>query len=129
MIVIDSSAVVDFVARRAPSEWLGAQIASVRNLHAPHVLDIEVVSALRRLVARRELSAPTAEDALERLVDLNIVRYAHLPLVVRMWELRSTVSAADAAFVALAEWLDADLLTTDLRLARAPGIRATVLAP
>jgi predicted nucleic acid-binding protein len=129
LIVIDSSAVVDLVARRAPSEWVAEQILLEPSLHAPHVLDIEVVAALRNLVLRGELAAPTAGAALESLAQLDVSRYPHLPLVGRMWQLRATVTAADAAFVVLAESLEAVLLTTDARLARAPGIRATVLTP
>lgn len=127
--MIDSSAAVDLLARRAPGEWVAEQILLEPSLHAPHVLDVEVVAALRSLVLRGELEAPTAGAALKRLAQLDVSRYPHLPLVGRMWQLRATVTAADAAFVALAELLDAVLLTTDARLARAPGIRATVLVP
>jgi predicted nucleic acid-binding protein len=129
LIVIDSSAAVDYLARLDPGDWIGQQILDAPSLHAPHVLDVEVVFALRGLVARRELSDETASEALERLAQLDVSRYPHLPLVGRIWELRTTVTVADAAFVALAEYLDATLLTTDALLARAPGIRATILAP
>ena len=129
MIVLDSAAAVDYVAWREPGAWVADHIRADPDLHAPHLLDVEVVAALRRLVARRALSPSSALEAIRHLADLDLARYPHLPLVERMWELRAVLTAGDAAFVALAEHLGAVLVTTDARLARAPGIRAAVASP
>lgn len=94
--------------------------------HAPHIFDIEVASALRRLVAAGEISADRAADALLDAVDLPLRRYPHRPLIERAWELRSHVTISDGVYIALAELLDAPLLTADARLARAVGHDATI---
>jgi predicted nucleic acid-binding protein len=129
VIVLDSSAAVDYlVDHRRQGAWVGSHLLEDDDLHAPHVLDIEVVGALRRLVAAREISRARAERALVFLADLDVARYPHLPLIARMWSLRRNLSSSDAAFVALAEELGARLVTTDGRLGRAPGHRAEILA-
>ncbi|MFN2470506.1 MAG: type II toxin-antitoxin system VapC family toxin [Gaiellaceae bacterium] len=129
MIVLDSSAAVDFVARLGFGEWVGAAIRAEPTVHAPHVLDVEVLGALRRLVLRALITEDEAHGALEDFKALRVRRYPHVPFVARIWELRQTLSPPDAAFVALAEALDARLVTTDQRLARAPGLAVEVLAP
>jgi predicted nucleic acid-binding protein len=96
------------------------------HLAAPDLIDLEVVSVLRRQLAGRKLDVRRAGLALDDLLDLPIQRVPHRPLLRRVWELRRDVSAYDAAYVALAEGLDAPLLTADARLARAPGIRCAV---
>jgi predicted nucleic acid-binding protein len=127
VIVLDASAVVDYVL------WIGAapRIASRISrtgeaIHAPYLLDIEVAHALRRYSLRRALSPERGAQALVDLADLRLRRYPHLPLLPRIWELRANLSAFDAAYVALAEALDASLVTSDAALARAPGHRARV---
>lgn len=95
-------------------------------LAVPHLLDVEVAQALRRLVAGGALPASEARDALGDLRDLPLQRYPHLSLVPRAFELRANVTAYDGVYLALAEGLDADLFTRDRRLARAPGHRARV---
>src|SRR5205823_5306872 len=92
------------------------------DLHAPHLIDVEVVSALRRLVASGETTASRGEEAIVDLLDLPIERYPHDGLVPRVWQLRDNFSAYDAAYVALAEAVadePVSLLTGDARLARA----------
>jgi predicted nucleic acid-binding protein len=93
---------------------------------APHLLDSEVVSVLRRLVLAGTLTEREGRAALDDFGDLHLERYGAGPLRPRMWELRHDVSAYDATYVALAEALDVPLLTTDGRLASAPGIRCSV---
>ena len=91
-------------------------------MHAPHLVDVEVLSALRRLVASSELTAARAGEAITDLLDLPIERYPHDILVPRVWELRENFSAYDASYVALAEAVADEpvpLLTADARLARA----------
>jgi predicted nucleic acid-binding protein len=129
LIVLDSSAAVDYLTQREPGGWVAGQIDADPNLYAPHLFDVEVLSGLRRLVRERIVSRTRARSALDDLLDLDISRYPHAPLLKRMWQLRETVTAADAAFLALAEALAATLVTTDARLARASGLRVRVVSP
>jgi predicted nucleic acid-binding protein len=129
LIVLDSSAAVDYLAGAAAGDWVADSLRADPELHAPHLLDIEVLAALRRLLLTGRIGAARASDAARDLRALPIRRYPHVPLLERVWALRETVTAADAAFVALAEALGASLLTTDLRLARAPGLSVPVLSP
>ena len=129
MVVVDTSAIVEYLLGIEYGEWVAARLDGEDEVHAPHVIDVEVFGVVRRLVGMGRLSPQRAEAALTGLVDLRLVRYAHVPLLGRMWQLRENVSPRDAAFVSLAELLGAELVTTDGRLARAPGIRATVLTP
>lgn len=127
MIVIDASAVVDHLIRASTSERIRERIDEPgQALHAPHVLDLEVMQALRRLALRRTLATPRAEEALDDFADLRVTRYPHPAFLRRIWELRANLTVFDAAYVALAEALEAPLVTTDARLARAPGHRATI---
>lgn len=96
------------------------------SLCAPHLLDIEVASALRSLQLRGELQEQSARQSLRHLATLPIVRLPHGPLIERCWELKHNLSSYDAAYVALAEMYETTLLTSDLRLARSPGIRCDV---
>jgi predicted nucleic acid-binding protein len=90
-------------------------------LHAPHLVDVEVAQALRRYVREGDLETAAAVSALEDLRSLDLMRHAHEPLIGRVWALRENLTAYDATYVALAEALDALLLTCDGRLARSPG--------
>jgi len=92
-------------------------------LHVPHLLDIEVAQVLRRYVREAQLTERDAADALQDLRDLDLTRHAHEPLLGRVWALRQNFSAYDAVYVALAEMLDASLVTCDRRLAHAPGMK------
>ena len=81
---------------------------------------------LRRHSLRGTLSKQRESAAMAGLHDMRLSRYSHTAFVDRIWELKNNLSAYDAAYVALAETLSAPLVTTDARLARAPGIRAAV---
>jgi predicted nucleic acid-binding protein len=129
VIVLDSSAAVEYLALRSHGEWVEAQIEDDSDVHSPHLLDVEVVNALRGMVLRNELRAIEARGAIYDLYDLDVARYPHVDLLDRIWELRANVSAYDAAYIALAELLDATLVTTDARLARTHGHRARIVAP
>ena len=121
---------MELLLRREAYERVAALLlAPGQILHAPHLLDVEVAQVLRRLEHRTELTAARAEEALEDLRALRVVRHAHLPLLERVWELRSNLSAYDALYVALAEALDAPLATTDQRLQGSPLHRAEVVIP
>ena len=125
MIVVDASAIVEYVVRDPASPELARRMFDGR-LHAPHLIDVEVTHALRSLVARGDLSGNRASDARMDSSDLRIARYPHLPLLARAWELRDTLSAYDAVYVALAEILPAPLVTCDARLAKTSGHNAEI---
>jgi predicted nucleic acid-binding protein len=96
------------------------------DAHVPHLAIIETVSVLRGLVGASKLTESRAEGALQDLVQLPVVRHPHEPLLEWVWQLRANLTAYDATYVALAETLDATLLTCDARLARAPLADVTV---
>ncbi len=131
MIVLDSSAAVDYLLGREPeTEWVRQQLRDARwRIQVPHVFDVEVVGVLRRHVLARELRADDAEARIRLLAQLPARRYPHVRLLRRAWELHPTVSTPDACFVALAEALNVPLVTTDRRLARARGARIPIIAP
>ena len=127
MIVLDASAVVDYVLWIGAAERIAERISRTgETMHAPHLLDIEVAHALRRYALRGALSPARGTEALNDVAELRLRRYPHHPLLPRIWELRENLSAFDAAYVALAEALDAPLVTSDVALTRAPGHRARV---
>lgn len=123
MLVVDASAVIELLLGRLAAEPVASAIREHNfDLHAPHLVDVEVLSALRRVVAAGDASAARAAEAVDDLIALPLQRYAHEALVPRIWELHENFSAYDAAYVALAEVLVEDgapLLTADTRLARA----------
>lgn len=127
MIVVDASAalelLLDTAAGRAVAERL---LVPGESLHAPHLLDVEVAHAVRRYVASGEVEAEKGEQAIAELLELPAERYPHTLLLPRAWEMRRSLSAYDAMYVALAEILEAPLLTRDARLARAHGHRARI---
>ena len=126
MTVVDASALVDFLALLQVDPSLDERLVSSGELHAPQLIDVEVAHALQQLTARGEIGADRAADARLDLLALPIRRYPHVPLLDRAWELRHTVSAYDAMYVALAELLDVPLVTCDAPLARALGVRAQI---
>ena len=126
MLVVDTSAVVAALVARPPNQALVDRLRVDGDLHAPHLLDVELLHALRRLVLAGQLSEDRAADVRTDFADLTVVRYGHTALADRVWELRHNLTAYDATFVALAEALDAPLVTCDARLARAPGSSAVV---
>lgn len=126
-MVLDASVILELLLRTPASDALVDRILSGgEQLHAPHLVDIEVAQVLRRYVARGELTEPRGREALDVLTVFPVTRYAHEPLLSRIWQLRDRLTAYDAAYVALAEALGVILLTRDQRLARVPGIRAKV---
>lgn len=122
MLVIDTSAVLNSLVALDPPPGLLERLADDGDLHAPHLIDVEMLHALRRLVALGRLSDERAEDARSDFRELALVRYPHLHLSDRIWQLRHNLTAYDAAFVALAESLQVPLITCDGRVQRAPGI-------
>jgi predicted nucleic acid-binding protein len=123
MIVLDASAALELLLGTELGQFIAIRIADPElSLHAPHLIDVEAAQALRRYVREGELDDGTARAALEDLRSLDLERHAHEPLLDRVWALRENLTAYDAVYVALAEALDAILLTCDGKLARAPGI-------
>lgn len=127
MIVVDASALLELLLGTARAAQLGARALSPdQRLHAPHLLDVEIAQALRRLVRLEDIDAERAEHALEDLENLVIERHPHQELLARVWQLRESMTAYDGAYVALAEALDAPLLTCDAKLARSHGHGAKI---
>ncbi len=126
MIVVDASVLVTGLADDGPDgDRVRARLRGER-LAAPHLIDLEVTSAWRRLVGAGALDDRRASLALADLRALRLERASHLVLVDRCWELRHNLTVYDAAYVALAERLGTGLLTGDRRLADAPGLRCPV---
>lgn len=126
-MVLDASVVLEVLLRTPGSDAIADRILSTRErLHAPHLLDLEVAQVLRRYVSGGEVSEARGREALNVLSVFPLTRYAHEPLLGRIWALRESLTAYDAAYVALAEALGDTLLTRERRLARAPGLRARV---
>ena len=101
-------------------------MAQPTSLHVPHLCAIEVASALRGLVSGKKLDATRAEAALSDLADLPATRHPAEPFLPRIWELRRNLTTYDAAYVTLAEALDATLITADRKLAPKYGHHARV---
>ena len=126
MIVIDASVVVAALAERGPTGAAARERLRDEDLQAPELIDVEVVSAMRRLRSAGELDDISADAMLRRLRNLNVVREPHLWLLGRCWALRDNLTPYDASYVALAEALGCPLVTADARLVSAPGIRCAV---
>jgi len=123
MLVVDASAIVELLLARSAAEDIADHIVAHEHmLHAPHLLDVEILSALRRVVAAGEASPSRALEALADLSDLSVERYPHDILINRVWNLKDNFSVYDATYLALAELLTEDgatLLTADAGFARA----------
>jgi predicted nucleic acid-binding protein len=127
MIVVDASALLEALLRTRAAKAVEKFLFDPRQtLHAPDLLDIEVAQVIRRYSAKGEIDHERGRAALTDLADLPLHRYPHDFLLPRIWDLRSNLTAYDAAYVALAEALDAPLLTRDRRLAAAAGHHARV---
>lgn len=131
MIVLDASAAVDVFLNLGEAARIRERIRSEDSgdsggIHVPHIFELEVLSTLRRLVFSSDISESEASRAINALSEMKLARYPHTPFIERIWELRENITAYDAAYIALSETLDAPLVTTDGRLARAPGHHARI---
>ena len=126
-MVLDASGAIEFLLNTAAGKRLAARLADeAEDVHAPHLIDMEVAQVLRRYVLRGTLEEGMGALALDRWRDLDIERYPHEPFLGRVWQLRDNVTAYDAIYVALAEALSTVLVTGDRRLVGAPGVRAAI---
>jgi predicted nucleic acid-binding protein len=126
-MVVDASALLEVLLRTPAAGAIEAHLfAPGETLFAPHLLDIEVAQVLRRYAAKGEIDGERGRAALGDLADFPIQRFPHTWLLPRIWDLRRNLTACDAVYVALAEVLNAVLLTRDGRLAAAAGHQARV---
>lgn len=126
MIVLDTSVAVELLlGSRVGQEYSFA--AEAEELHAPSLIDIEIIGSLRRLVRLGLADEMRATFAVAQLESWDIVRHDYHPHTRRAWQLRGSVSPYDAIFVALAEYLDVPLWTRDGRLSRSHGHRARII--
>jgi len=126
MIVLDTSSLVEFlVGTDEPADAVRAVTADER-IAAPHAVDLECASAIRGLTRGGKLAGDEGLRALLLLARMNLRRYEHAPLLPRIWELRHNMWPYDACYVALAETLNATLVTVDRKLTRVPGLRCRI---
>jgi len=129
VIVVDASALLEFLLQTPLGRRVETRLFRDEDeLHVPHLADVEVTQALRRLVRAGEVSAGRATEAIADLADLDLFRHSHFDLLDRAWQLRENITAYDAMYVALAEALDASIVTCDVPFAKAPGHRAHIEA-
>ncbi len=126
MIVVDASVLVTALGDDGPDGAHARQRLADERLSAPHLVDLEVVSAWRRLAAIGEMAPERIEAAITDLDELRLRRVGHRHLLQRCWALRENLTVYDAAYVALAEILDVPLLTADATLARSVGARCPI---
>lgn len=123
-MVVDASIVVRLLANRPTDEALRQRLAAPRAVHAPHLIDAEVASAVRGLLLGGKIGLPRAVEMLADFAALRITRYPVHPYLGRIIELRNNLTAYDACYVALSETLRIPLLTQDEKFSRATGHHA-----
>ena len=127
MIILDTSAVIELLLNLPLGKLVRQRLTDPDvQIHAPQLLPVEVVQVLRRRVAAGITTPADAGDALEELEQLDISLHDHMLLIQRVWELRENMTSYDGMYVALAELLEAPLLTSDAKLARSPGTHADI---
>jgi predicted nucleic acid-binding protein len=125
VIVIDASALVELLLNTTRASAVKLLIRKNAELHAPHLIDIEVLQCFRRYERLRLYSGEVLEQAARNLIEFPLVRHAHVPLIAGCWASRNNLSAYDAVYVTLAVMLKARLITCDSRIAGAglkPGL-------
>jgi predicted nucleic acid-binding protein len=123
---VDASAILEVLLQTPSARRVSRTLfAAGQTLHAPHLIDLEIAQVLRRYVRSATISADRGAEALSDFLDFPLTRYPHFVLLTRVWEMRHNLTAYDAAYLALAEALDAPLITRDRALART-GSRAQV---
>lgn len=129
MLVVDASVLFEVVADTPGAAALRARLADDQDHGAPHLIDAEVLSVIQTHHRLGALDPTAADQAIDDLRSWPGERWSHRPLLERAWALRDNVRGYEALYVALAEALDATLLTLDARLARAPGLQCQVEVP
>ena len=127
MIVLDASVVVELLVNGEKADAIRNELAgSAESFLVPHLIDVEVISAIRRLTAGERLDTHRSGQFLAALAALPAERYSHVPLAGRIWELRHNFTAYDAAYIALAEATGAVLYTCDEKLRRGHKARVVI---
>ena len=126
MLVVDASALFEVIADTPASERVRDRLAADTDHAAPHLVDAEVLSVIQRHHRRGELDTTAAAQAVDDLRTWPGERWSHRSLLARAWELRDNLRGYDALYVALAEALDATLITLDGRLASSPALECAV---
>jgi predicted nucleic acid-binding protein len=122
LIVVDASALLEALLRTSAAKTVETWLLDPElTLHAPDLIDVEIAQVILRYAAHGDINSERGRSALADLADLRLNRYPHDVLLPRVWKLRNNLTAYDAVYVALAEVLDAPLLTRDRRLAAAAG--------
>ncbi|NNC87685.1 MAG: type II toxin-antitoxin system VapC family toxin [Akkermansiaceae bacterium] len=125
--IIDASVALEILLQSPAGASLADRLLGADvSLHAPHLLDVEVAQVLRRYVISKQVTPQRGGEAVRDLADFPLRRYPHDFLLPRIWQLRGNVTAYDATYLALAEAMNAPVLTRDRRLAKAPGNRARI---
>jgi predicted nucleic acid-binding protein len=127
LIVLDASALVELLLDTVAGRRVAGLIDDpALAVHVPHLVDVETISVLRRFAREGVIEEAEAASAIDDLLALDLQRHSHEALLERCWALRKNLTAYDAMYVALAEALDATLITCDARLPRAPGIKLRI---
>ncbi len=127
--VIDASTLVDALLPGSNNDIVRHELNGISEFAGPEHLGIEVLSVLRRLHQATQQAAPSLVTARHTLAQLNIRRVALDQIHERVWELRESLTAYDAAYAAAAEHLHVPLMTSDHALIRHPGVRCTIINP
>jgi len=119
VIVLDASLVVELLINGPLADPIRDDLAKHSgSLGCPHLIDVEVASALRKITAGRHIDSHHSGRLLEELAQMPVTRYPHTPLLRRIWELRHNFTAYDAAYIALAELTNSTLYTSDEKLSK-----------
>jgi predicted nucleic acid-binding protein len=128
LIVVDASAITEVLLARSRATAIRVALSVHSELHVPAHFHVEVLSALRRYSLRNELSDLGTAEALATLSDLRALTYPVRELIKPIWELRFNLTPYDAAYLALARWLDVGLITLDGALANAAAADGRLVA-